>query len=402
MISRPACLFIVSLGILLGALPGMPVIPPASAEDPAYEDVTPEDKKLAQRYFERGKQLALEQKYREAIREYEKALALYPQWTKARQALSWAKRDLKRERRGQTSDEYTLESLVREARGNYKRGRKHERNNKLVEAAAAFKDAIRLIPGYPEAKTALKRVQSQVQRSLAPLPYGARASTGKAHKPHQPLELSSRTQEFKPPQERTEAPMARRESARVTSSRRNNTVASALKAAPARGLQAGQSKQTMRSAIKNHYLIGSQALDHSDYALAIKEFELILEFVPDHRDAQYKLNVAKKRQAMEIRTAKRKAEMAKSKGDTMAILTALRDLLNIDPDDDEALATWEKTKQENKGIADEIYRKGVNAYAKGQYQTALQTWELVLDMNPKHAKARESIQKVRQKMELIK
>lgn len=402
---RSACLMIAGAAIALHTGFWIAAVPRAAAQDPAYEEVTAEDKKLAQRYFDLGKKYALEQNYREAIRQYERALGLYPQWTKAQQALAWAKRDLKRERRGQSADEYTLESLVREARDHYKRGRKYERNSRLLEAAAAFKDAIRLIPGYPEAKDALKRVQSQAQRSLAPLPGGATASSGRAPKAHEPLELSSRTKEFKPPQnrtERTDAPAARRESARITSSRRTDTVASALKTSPARTTKAGKPKKNMSAAIRNHYLIGSQALDHSDYALAIKEFELILEFVPDHRDAQYKLNVAKKRQAMELKTAKRKAEMAKSKGDTLATLTALRDLLNIDPDDDEALAAWEKTKQENKGIITEIYRKGVNAYAKGQYQTALQAWELVLDINPKHAKARESIQKVRQKMELIK
>jgi len=358
----------------------------------------PEDIKQAQRHFEQGKKYHLKQKYHQAIKEYQKALSLYPDLTKARRALAWAKRDLQRKRRSDNITEYSLDTLVREAKDHYKRGCRYERDNKLLEAAAAYKDALRLIPGYPEAKAALRRVQSQVQRTLAPLPYSATASSSKAPQAHKRQDMTSAgstLQEIKP---RTHLSQSSWESP----TRKTELIPGRVRSSFSRQQQSSEAQQSIRSAIRKHYLVGCQSLDQGDYAAAVREFELILEFEPEHREAQYKLNEAKKKQALEIKTVKRKAELAKSKGDTMGALSALRDIVNIDPNNKEALEAWEKIKRENKEIVNEIYHKGVNAYAKGEYNLALQAWELVLDIDPQHAKAQESIKKVREKMELIK
>jgi tetratricopeptide (TPR) repeat protein len=359
-------------------------------------------KAKALKHYTQGKEYQLDQKYRDAIRQYQHALSLNSNLTKARRALAWAKRDLKRQKRSATSTKKnTLDALVQEAKDHYKRGRRFERENKPVEAASAYKDAIRLIPGYPEAKEALHRVQSQAQRSLAPLPYSATSSSKKAPQAHQPLDMTSRSGTLKNIKPRT--PKESRLSSSTNKTKIvQSKVSSSYKVPVQRGQRSSESQQSIRGAIQNHYLQGCQVLDQGDYSTAIKEFELILEFEPEHREAQYKLNVAKKRQSSEVKTAKRKAELAQSKGDTMGALSALRDIVNIDPNNEEALEAWEKTKRENKGISAEIYRKGVRSYAKGDYHKALQAWELVLDINPKHKKARENITKVRQKMELVK
>ncbi|MCD4812737.1 hypothetical protein K8S19_03470 [bacterium] len=364
--------------------------------------VTEEDRKAAKKYFSQGKKFHMDQSYPDAINAYEKALERDPELSKARRALAWAKRDQRRKNESQEASEYSLDALVRETKGHYKRGRRYERENKPLEAAAAYKDAIRLIPGYPEAKEGLRRVQSRAQRNLAPLPYSATSASGKAPQAHMPLDMSSNTGTLKDMKIRAKASQLRRPSADEKKTITKPRAAASYKISSPRSKRRTKEQKSIRGAIRKHYLIGAQALNRGDYALAIKEFDLILEFDPQHRDAQYKLNQSKKKQALEIKTAKRKAEMAKSKGDTMGALTALRDIVNIDPNNAEAMETWERTKRENKGIINEIYRKGVKAYAKGDYQTALQAWELVLDIDPKYAKAQESINKVRDKMELIK
>jgi tetratricopeptide (TPR) repeat protein len=382
-------------------------LPSAASESPDANPqeqtttVSPENKAQANHYFETGKEHHLAQRYREAITEYEKALALYPDWQRARQALAWANRDLRRQQSEQNPLEYTLENLVNDAQDHYQRGRSLERENKVIEAAAAYKDALRLIPGYPEAKEALKRVQAKGQKTLAPLPASAAAVSSQTPRAYQPPEFKSLGEDSRAAA-RAEAPDAVAEASAAKAARMPDLQPQPRKASLAAKQPVDNSKQQVRTAIQNHYLAGNQALDRGDYEIAVKEFELVLEFMPDHREAQYKINVAKKNQATAIRTAKRQVEMAQTKGDMVEILGALRNVLNIDPKDEEALAAWERTKRENPGLLEELYRKGVNAYAKGNYQMAQQSWELVLDIDPKHAKAKESLEKVREKLELIK
>ena len=62
---------------------------------------------------------------------------------------------------------------------------------------------------------------------------------------------------------------------------------------------------------------------------------------------------------------------------------------------------WNKARQENSAMVEKLYHQGVEFYAQGQYQKALQNWELVLDMNPQHKKSQESIKAVREKLLLI-
>ncbi|MBN1595421.1 tetratricopeptide repeat protein [candidate division FCPU426 bacterium] len=396
------------LALCLGSAAGpawMPVMLAADETD-GWETLSgkvPESdrQKSALAHYKKGKEFHRQQNYRAAVKEYQRALGLNPNLSQARQALNWAQRDLKRQKTTEKPGEYTLENLVADAKEHYQRGRRYEREKKPLEAVSAYKDALRLIPGYPEAKEALRRVQSQAQRSLAPLPYSATAASAKAPQAHEPLNLS--------PPEGTLKNIKPRGSADTrpqTASQKNklvqDQVTSAYIVPSSRQQRPSEDQQAIRGAIQKHYLVGCQLLDQGDFATAIKEFELILEFEPEHREAQYKRNVAKKRQAAEVKAAQRNAELARSKGDTLGALSALRDIVNIDPNNEEALEAWERTKQENKGLVDEIYRKGVNAYAKGEYNAALQAWELALDMDPKHAKAQESIKKVRQKMELIK
>lgn len=381
--------------------PGTADVVLAQDQSEQSETVSPEDQAQAKRYFEAGKEFHLAQRYREAIAEYEKALAFYPTWQRARQALSWAKRDLRRQQTEQSSLEYTLENLVNDAQDHYQRGRSLERENKVIEAAAAYKDALRLIPGYPEAKEALKRVQAKGQKTLAPLPASAAAVSSQMPRAYSTPEFKSLGEDYHAAM-RTEAPEAMTEASAAKTARLPEIMPQSRKAALTAKQPVDNSKQLVRTAIQNHYLAGNQALDRGDYETAVKEFELVLEFMPDHREAQYKINVAKKNQATAIRTAKRQVELAQTKGDMVEILGALRNVLNIDPKDEEALSAWEQTKRQNPGLPEELYRQGVNAYAKGEYQMAQQAWELVLDIDPKHGKAKESLEKVREKLELIK
>lgn len=160
-------------------------------------------------------------------------------------------------------------------------------------------------------------------------------------------------------------------------------------------------RQSQQQALQSHYLTGSQALDNGDYATAVKEFQLILEFSPDHKEAKYKLSIAQTRRNDEMETLKRKAAEARAKGDTFGELNAMTQYANLDPQNVEARQALEQTKQANIRSVDELYRKGVNEYVQGRYAEALKVWKMVLVLEPKHSKALESTRKVKEKLNLI-
>jgi tetratricopeptide (TPR) repeat protein len=341
------------------------------------------NKNEAMQHFQRGKNLLQRKLYQGAIVEFQKALELNPDWQDAKMALIWAKRDWKLSQQVEAKPNVSLPEMVQKAQTFYERGKRLEAENNLVESALAYKDALNALNDYPEARTALARVQAKAQTHLS-------AVKGKnVLEPVRPKtqDVSSM---LEPIPTKSRLPKAIIRSRAIKPGKHATTLAPA----PAPDNKVSQ-------AIQTHYLNGSQALDCGDYAGAIQEFELILEFVPDHKKALYKLAQAKQKRQEELNLAQRQAEEAAASGDTVGKLQALRNMAAMDPTNRQVQENWNRARQENPEMVEKLYRRGVELYAQGQYQEALKNWELVLDMNPHHKKSQESIKAVREKLLLI-
>jgi tetratricopeptide (TPR) repeat protein len=341
------------------------------------------NKNEAMQHFQQGKNLLQRRLYQGAIVEFQKALALDPGWQDAKMALMWAKRDWKLSQEANAQHAPSLPEMVQKGQTFYERGRRLEAENNLVEAALAYKDALNAVGDYPEARTALARVQAKAQVHLSEV-------KGKTNlEPVRPKAADVHSM-LEPAPARRRLPKAIVRSQNIRTGRHLQTSLPA---------PAGENK--VSQAIQTHYLNGNQALDCGDYAGAIQEFELILEFVPDHKKALYKLAQAKQKRREELETAQRQVQEATASGDTVGKLKALRDMAVIDPTNAKIQENWAKARQENPEMAEKLYRRGVELYAQGRYQEALQNWELVLDMNPQHKKSLESSKAVREKLLLI-
>jgi tetratricopeptide (TPR) repeat protein len=337
-------------------------------------------KRAAMQHFQLGKDLYLRQLYQGAIREYHKALALCPEWQEARQALVWARRDFKLSQQLESKRRVSLPQVVNSAQQYFQRGQRLERENNLVEAALAYKSALQILSNYPEAQQALARVQSKAQTSLF--------MNGKDYRDKRLAESAE--------MDRLQARRLKNSTAPISHSAMVQTK-TASPAAPAQAT----GETSISQAVQNHFLNGNQALDNGEWSVAIQEFELVLEFVPDHKKAAYKLAIAKGKQADELRMAQQRAQEAESSGDKIRQIKAMRDLAAIAPSDPKLAQAWEQTRKQNQDQVEQLYRKGVEFYAAGNYEEALQNWELVLDLNPEHKKSLESIKKVREKLLLI-
>lgn len=336
-------------------------------------------KKEAMQHFQLAKSFHVRELYEAAIREYQKALELNPDWEEAKADLAWARKDLELKQRLSESQRTSLPDVVRSAQEYYERGCRLEAANDLVEAAQAYKKALQILNDYPEAKAALARVQNQARDSLVVDAHTFRKRRMAEEMNGWQSERKTSSKELKDVYSRA-APPAPGPSTHV---------------APAPASNPGG---RISQAIQTHFLAGSQALDQGDWNTAIREFELVLEFMPNHKKAAYKLEIAKDRRAGQMKAAEQRAAAAE---DPIEKVKAVRDLSSMDPENAKNRQAWEKMKKENPQLGEELYHKGVAAYATGKYQEALQNWQLVLDLNPGHKKALDSIKKVREKILLI-
>ncbi len=335
---------------------------------------TPEEMQEAKETLQRGQAYAQRRQYDLAIEEYVKALALDPELTPARRALSLAKRDRARQLLAGIRQSSTAKETSEEAKRLHQQGLELERKGKVVDAAFAFKSALLLNPGNEAVQRDLTRVQQEAGRARA----GGKGVRGET--PGEAAQLIKK------------AP-----SGRLNASEETIPALPARRPARSGGAE-GDDSQTR--AIQKHFLLGSQALDSGEYEQAIREFELILEFEPSNKQAQYKLNLARTRSAEEKEAAKARVQYAQAKGDRLGEMKELRTLLLMNPRDAAARKAFNEAKKKSTAQIEELYKKGVIAYAQGNYNEAIQVWNEVLDLEPNHVKAKESIKRAREKLEL--
>ncbi|NTV51899.1 MAG: PorV/PorQ family protein [Candidatus Firestonebacteria bacterium] len=339
----------------------LPVLPDLENRGTRTAEVSTEEKKDALTHYVQGRKYYEDRRLDEAAEEYAQALVIYPGFVKARQALAVVKRERSREFVLKAIKPMAQRDVMGEAHRRYENGQELEGKGKWVDAAFAYKSALDIMPRFHEAEAALKRVQALVKAKSATIESGASVE--------KPI---------------LEDMMAARKPAK----------------GPAK--EAAVPDESMVHAIQKHMLAGNQALDHSDYQEAIREFELILEFDPNHKQAKYKLELARKKLAEEKDEAKQRASEAKQSGDKLEEAKALRTILVLDPTNKEARQAFKEARAKSRKEIDDLYKHGVTAYAQARYSDAIQIWNDVLDLDPEHVKAKESIAKAREKIKLIK
>lgn len=352
------------------------------SENPALKMA---NKNQAIQHFQLGKNLQQRKLYQGAILEFGKALALDPGWEEARLALSWAKQDLARNQQLETKQAASLPDLIKKAQSFYDRGRRLEAEENLIDAALAYKEALATLAGFPEAKLALKRIQAKAGTSPERPPV--------ENTPREPLQNTVNASSSSSEQALNilgNQPKTSKLATDIVRSHPANT-ARVMQTAPAADTKVSQ-------AVQMHYLNGTQSYDSGDYAAAIAEFQLILEFVPHHKGALYKLEQARKKRAEEIAVAERKIEEAAAAGDTVGKLKAMHDMTVMDPDNRKISEAWDLARNQNQDLVEKLYRQGVDLYARENYTDALKKWEMALNLNPYHKKSTESIKQVREKL----
>jgi tetratricopeptide (TPR) repeat protein len=158
---------------------------------------------------------------------------------------------------------------------------------------------------------------------------------------------------------------------------------------------------SLRRRLEKDYLQGKTALDHEEYPRALVAFTAVLELDPNHRDARNSLLETKRKMQRGILDYEGRWRTAQKKQALVDEMFALREILKLNPNHPQARAAWEKAREPNSPVIDQLYRIGVNAYAKKEYLLAQQAWDLLLDLNSYHKKAQESLARVEEKLQII-
>ncbi|NTV53303.1 MAG: hypothetical protein HGA76_09880 [Candidatus Firestonebacteria bacterium] len=125
---------------------------------------------------------------------------------------------------------------------------------------------------------------------------------------------------------------------------------------------------------------------------------MVLELTTRHQEATALLQKAEEALRNELATLRQQAAVAAEHGDLATEIAAYQKILELDPNNLKVEAKLKAAQQEIPRRVEEMYRDGVDHYAKRQYQEALKIFETLLKLQPEHAKARDAARNIKEKM----
>lgn len=161
----------------------------------------------------------------------------------------------------------------------------------------------------------------------------------------------------------------------------------------------------------------SSAFKAGNYSDAVANYKAVLMIDRENREASAGLQSAIRQRDetaakthKEAKTSGETAPLLKAgteaykKGDEEAAVLAFKKALNIDPGNREAREYLAKidNKKARASVEKEIekhYLKGVELYTNGKFRDAIEAWNKVLELEPKHEKTLRNIERAKRKMD---
>jgi tetratricopeptide (TPR) repeat protein len=179
--------------------------------------------------------------------------------------------------------------------------------------------------------------------------------------------------------------------ARVTARAKEEAKAAAPEAA-------APAQAALLKSIRRHYDLGLEAYNSRNYVTAIRELKLVLELNAQYTEATELLEKVRSTLSRELAALRKQAESAREADDLAREIGACQRMLTLDPGNDEAQTQLRAARQKLPKRVESLYLKGVDLYARGEYREAMKTFEVVLDLDPGHAKSKEAVQKIKEKL----
>lgn len=293
----------------------------------------------------------------EAIAAYNKILGIQP--------------DNKEAMAGKARASDGLEKAFSEA---LSRGNRHAEAGELMSAAESFKRALELKPDNEKAMEGLRAISGKLKKVIETRLSDA-ASSLKAGR------YAEAVADYK---------------AVLSIDRENKDAASGLQNA----------LRARDDLIEKRMAAGLKAYKEGNYSQAIAASGEVLQVDSSNADALRLQREARARIDELVVPWLRAGEEAYKKGDVEAAILSFKKVLNVDPGNREAKEYLGKidTQKAKSAVEKEIeryYLKGIELYTNGRYKEALEAWNKVLELDPRHEKAILNIEKTKRKLEGI-
>lgn len=159
-------------------------------------------------------------------------------------------------------------------------------------------------------------------------------------------------------------------------------------------------------AINDQLRQASAAQRQNDYATAVSVYRTVLDVAPDNRDALTGLEQSRTEQAAELDNLVKQGEAALDSGDLPKAEQYLAKALQQDAYHEEAQQLRQRLEQVRQtgarpGDEQQLYLQGIAYYTQGKYAEAVKAWEMVLLLDPDHEKSSQNIAKTKRKLRQI-
>jgi len=159
-------------------------------------------------------------------------------------------------------------------------------------------------------------------------------------------------------------------------------------------------------AIKSQLQQASEAQQRADYSTATTAYRTILDIAPDNREALAGLEKSRREQTEELNVLVKQGQQALDDGEWVKAEEYLSKALQQDAYHKEAQQLRQRLEQVQQtgaqpGDEQKLYLQGVTYYTQGKYAEAIKSWQTVLILNPEHEKSNQNIAKTKRKMHQI-
>jgi len=158
--------------------------------------------------------------------------------------------------------------------------------------------------------------------------------------------------------------------------------------------------------VEKRMAVGLKAYKERIYYQAVSSFNEVLQIDGGNTEAQKLQKEARARMEEQTGPWIRSGIDAYKKGDIDSAIVSFKKVLNVDPANREAKEYIGKTdaRKAKASVEKEVekhYLKGIELYTNGKFKDALDEWKRVIELDPKHEKAALNIEKAKRKMEGI-
>jgi len=158
-------------------------------------------------------------------------------------------------------------------------------------------------------------------------------------------------------------------------------------------------RQKLDSLANQHYQRALNFTNQNEWDRALEECNIALSLAPKHAESQ-NLQRAVLANSRVDNLEKRAVEYFE-KGDFINARQTFRQVLEREPGNKNAEDYIKRCSNELQNKMEELFNIGMLSYAEGEYDAAITTWTSILKIDPEHKSALEYIQKARERLDAL-